>query len=1220
MKKNLYSIIVLLICLVYVDATNRLKIKISADVNLYDDNNTVYSGDIEGAAKNFDTGENMAGCIVTDEKYIENSAYFRANPKHAENNTVDNSFGTCTTVAFQLLLGYHNYYTDRRIIPTFYEKNDDGSIITQRFLSANYGKIENNPIICPSNSTKSEEIGTEDTVYRELINLNPGASTIGYGQLLPTVFSATERFIDKYSLNCKNYISFQWNYFNQENVIEEIDRGRPVVLQMRKYITGGKTYHTVVAYGYATVNNEFGFITHFGWRTDQNLRMWVHASYFHWQATFSSTHIHNYSNNYTYYQDLYKISTCTTCGYKKVEYLYDFEVENIDDNEYITIKKVSEQIPNQLTIPEIINGTIVKTIDNNAFKDNILLEEITIPSSVTKIGDSVFENCIKLRKVTYLGNDVTIGKYSFKNCDKLSDINLLAKLKQINEGTFEECNSLETVILSSELTKIDKYAFRNCASLGAITVPTNVKTIPIGAFEGCNNLVRVSLPSSLISIEYNAFKDCTSLKRMIVPYQVNNISQSAFENCKNLTSITIPNAVTVIEENVFSGCENLETIEFPNNLSVIKAKAFLNCYNLKITSFPTNIQEIGTFAFKNCRSIENVILPKGLLLIKEEAFAGCTKLNQITLLRETNGVINIENGIFDNCIALTKIVIPSSQIIKYSTNASWSLYKDKFVLSNELSEYSLNCYSSPYTISTTLEHAHNKLYKINIKCNKSYKITVNANYLVNIHLYHENMNEIDLTSFITDTADGSIITIYLGTGIYYLDVSFARVDSYGNVTITSKPTWQVNYYDVEMGINNISEHLHNDGNMLKTHLKLSSVGNAGFYNITISDINVSDFDSLCFEGMMMIYDEEGYLFNKYIGTEIYDQAFNRDGANNIVLFIPVGTTIKIEIVLPQYNYSGLKLEISKVGISTTDLFNVIEDTNSVIVNYGNVSLGDKITQIDLKQAAKFRLDTHNLTEGYFVIFNTIKPFDEQEQLRIVLKENITQDFTIDFTLLEGRYYIGYIGSNTSSEISFTITRLVTEYGSENLLPDLDGVGYYGTEVVLNGGMTSSNIITNGFTRLIYLLNGDSRLDYYWYSSDESVIRITDYGTVLGLSNNEDLTAKVMAVNKNDPTKVYIKEFIVVRDQLSYENDKIIINTTMTIDSNSIVPTQIDLSNVIVPINWIQYYEWNANTSYIQIDNYGRIIVDKRAAGNSYSITGYYTLNARVEIRIIIVVE
>lgn len=1145
-------------------------------------------------------------------KMIENYDYFELDPQHSHIQGL-NPNGTCTTIAYQMLLGYHNYYTDRRLIPT-----DDVSKYG-KFLDNSYGDILCHPKMNRNMPTLdiSNAIGTNDSLFMAIFDLTDNAEDTPFGQSIGNVMRGTTNFIRQYSTS-PNRVYFTWGIYGESIAKAELDNNRPVILGMDRIFTSEKSFHVVVAYGYAYVNQELGYIVHYGFGGD-NAKIWVPASHFGFYATMTSTHTHLYSSNQVdYFQNAYKISTCIECGYKNVEYLYDFSFIN-ELNSYKIEKNLFPANTN-IIIPSMIAGKIVTEVADNAFKDNILLEEITIPSSVTKIGDSVFENCIKLRKVTYLGNDVTVGKYSFKNCDKLSDINLLAKLKQINEGTFEECNSLETVILSSELTKIDKYAFKNCVSLGAITIPTNVKTIPIGAFEGCNNLVRVSLPSSLISIEYNAFKDCTSLKRMVVPYQVNNISQSAFENCKNLTSITIPSAVTVIEENVFSGCENLETIEFPNNLSVIKAKAFLNCYNLEITSFPTNIQEIGTFAFKNCRSIENVILPKGLLLIKEEAFAGCTKLNQITLLRETNGVINIENGIFDNCIALTKIIIPSSQIIKYSTNASWSLYKDKFVLSNELSEYSLNCYSSPYTISTTLEPAHNKLYKLNIECNKSYKITVNANYLVNIHLYHENMNEIDLTSFITDTADGSILTIYLGIGVYYLDVSFARVDSYGNVTITSKPTWQVNYYDVEMGINNISEHLHNDGNMLKTHLKLSSVGNAGFYNITISDINVPDFDSLCFEGMMMIYDEEGYLFNKYTGTEIYDQAFNRDGANNIVLFIPVGTTIKIEIVLPQYNYSGLKLEISKVGISTTDLFNVIEDTNSVIVNYGNVSLGDKITQIDLKQAAKFRLDTHNLTEGYFVIFNTIKPFDEQEQLRIVLKENITQDFTIDFTLLEGRYYIGYIGSNTSSEISFTITRLITEYGSENLLPDLDGVGYYGTEVVLNGGMTSSNIITNGFTRLIYLLNGDSRLDYYWYSSDESVIRITDYGTVLGLSNNEDLTAKVMAVNKNDPTKVYIKEFIVVRDQLSYENDKIIINTTMTIDSSSIVPAQIDLSNVIVPINWIQYYEWNANTSYIQIDNYGRIIVDKRAAGNSYSITGYYTLNARVEIRIIIVVE
>lgn len=50
-------------------------------------------------------------------KYIQNANYFRANPLHHENDGTDNKYGTCTTVAMQMLLGYHNYYSDRRLIP-----------------------------------------------------------------------------------------------------------------------------------------------------------------------------------------------------------------------------------------------------------------------------------------------------------------------------------------------------------------------------------------------------------------------------------------------------------------------------------------------------------------------------------------------------------------------------------------------------------------------------------------------------------------------------------------------------------------------------------------------------------------------------------------------------------------------------------------------------------------------------------------------------------------------------------------------------------------------------------------------------------------------------------------------------------------------------------------------------------------------------------------------
>ena len=53
--------------------------------------------------------------------YISNANYFLLNPQHKKNDGSDNENGTCTTVAIQMLLGYHNYYSDRRIIPKLQE-------------------------------------------------------------------------------------------------------------------------------------------------------------------------------------------------------------------------------------------------------------------------------------------------------------------------------------------------------------------------------------------------------------------------------------------------------------------------------------------------------------------------------------------------------------------------------------------------------------------------------------------------------------------------------------------------------------------------------------------------------------------------------------------------------------------------------------------------------------------------------------------------------------------------------------------------------------------------------------------------------------------------------------------------------------------------------------------------------------------------------------------
>ena len=48
-------------------------------------------------------------------KYIDNYEYFTIGPHHGKNEN-----GTCSAIASQIMLGYHNYYSDRRIIDNKY--------------------------------------------------------------------------------------------------------------------------------------------------------------------------------------------------------------------------------------------------------------------------------------------------------------------------------------------------------------------------------------------------------------------------------------------------------------------------------------------------------------------------------------------------------------------------------------------------------------------------------------------------------------------------------------------------------------------------------------------------------------------------------------------------------------------------------------------------------------------------------------------------------------------------------------------------------------------------------------------------------------------------------------------------------------------------------------------------------------------------------------------
>ena len=237
--------------------------------------------------------------------------------------------------------------------------------------------------------------------------------------------------------------------------------------------------------------------------------------------------------------------------------------------------------------------------------------------------------------------------------------------------------------------------------LKVVEIPDGVNEIGIFAFADCVNLEMVTLPDGIKEIEMGAFYNCPNLKDIKLPERLEVIRNGAFLKCKSLTEIDIPNDVRVIEEGAFSECSSLTNVQLPNNITEIKEKTFSDCINLKSIYLPDSLKIVGASAFYNCSSLSTVRMSEGIERVEENAFwgteflksgmadeYGSVYLGKVLLynkglnstvivkdstkvianavfinnsgLREielTEGIIEIGDNCFENCIALKKINI-----------------------------------------------------------------------------------------------------------------------------------------------------------------------------------------------------------------------------------------------------------------------------------------------------------------------------------------------------------------------------------------------------------------------------------------------------------------------------------------------------------------------------------------------------------------------------------
>ena len=368
--------------------------------------------------------------------------------------------------------------------------------------------------------------------------------------------------------------------------------------------------------------------------------------------------------------------------------------------------------------------------------------------------------------------------------------------------------------------------------------------------------------------------------------------------------------------------------------------------------------------------------------------------------------------------------------------------------------------------------------------------------------------------------------------------------------------------------------------------------------------------------------------------------------------------------------------IDEAYLLLSDKSNYILTLNLTGVDLNDTSQNDIILKFNCIEDYKAIVDDENLI--FEITNNNLNNFTKLEYytygnyalvFQILNREGIANNFYVNYVVLSKngtlKTYDSYISSDniscinyidiykgdvvyviypTNSFASGILIETYLCYSQENMIPiipDKEGspTTLMGTEVKLNGGSCESNIITTGFSRCMFLEQNDVsiiRQQYYWFSTNEEVITISEFGTALGKKAGYARVYAVykydfsivgcilmQVVNETNSNEVRVKYGLDVRTNGDVSGTDVDVNNVETLNVD-------DYSNIVVEINegftryiclgddspsqQLQHFIWETNSSNVYVSEFGTIF-GITSSSEELLITGIYRYNERFKVYI-----